>query len=1069
MMGDIHLPRDTYKLQERFLNKLKEEIANVDGKIEENVKIRQQMENVEDTQRLRAERQIEKLTARNMVLQDELERIYTKPSPPLSPAPKMVITEVITKRTKEFSDQQHEKAMQYKYLLAEKQRLQQAQERLREKRLALHRMPTPEEGGHVPRPVSIESAHSNASLMHRAVADMPYTVDRIYQLKEHLHHEYVTKQKPYRGELGIDSYQPWQIDHYVFIRKFVSKFLDDFVNKFVPPDYSYVEQDVRWMMEKTEDGEWQRTAMALAERKAVQLVAEAILLQETRAVMRQTAAEVLHVHGTFKNMTDLLLMREAESISTGAKEGRDSEDPAYNLITKSFFTSQQNRSKFKKDIWSHSQPLQLTTSDAEAEEMDDMDTDVELITYSHLHPADLQKFKAGHFDLPPAKRKKEAVIRYRKREAEFWTGIDPGLFTIELPNVCDGVLCVQPSPDGTYVAMGTANGDVLVYDVRLEPWRLGRIAYNNSRNKEGTVDVSWSLDGTRIVSVHEGGKMQVWGLEGPALGRLELRALQLVPDEQGNMPKQLGLIGTLDVENNDFTFQLGPMAESEVLTENVGPVKGSFYPSFSLFGVQHQVCGVLENGDIMKVNLEILSAADAKQEEEVSYPEAPLIYQPNIYDESHGVNLVGQNLEAELFRQHKHPVMHIGFVDNISRMVTVDDQAYINIWNYDPTFISGFGYFMPEKKYKLDFNKTMYTPSNTDQPKVVFTDSAKSNTKTQAEIARDRNSVQNQLDNMNLGDPWHEEIVPDRNLVTSVYAPKGGVKDSGAMFNIVLRHENTQQLSIYLIRMYKPVKVKCSKLLAVEQTPSGRELVFVLLFPEYPPKEPHMMILILDLMTMKLRDLRRDIYLTTNEHDMLVERPIISFSTTRVLAPTGAEYLFIVMQGRIRCISLTTGNLVLRAEDPKRPSGFTGCLIDEKFLQLSKRTEVTSLCFNGRIYAALHEKALTTVQVLQLNDNNGYEGRRLMWKAYQTWDKFRRVPPEVRVDKVTWLLSDMQHSEVDMRRLILELVDKRVFGIREGVDEEGDAQRAVRDKTEQYNAVLPKIEQLALLDGPHKA
>ena len=41
--------------------------------------------------------------------------------------------------------------------------------------------------------------------------------------------------------------------------------------------------------------------------------------QETRALMRQTAAEVLHVNGTFKNMTDSLMMKEAE-VSTSVRE-----------------------------------------------------------------------------------------------------------------------------------------------------------------------------------------------------------------------------------------------------------------------------------------------------------------------------------------------------------------------------------------------------------------------------------------------------------------------------------------------------------------------------------------------------------------------------------------------------------------------------------------------------------------------------------------------------------------------------------------------------------------------------
>lgn len=47
----------------------------------------------------------------------------------------------------------------------------------------------------------------------------------------------------------------------------------------------------------------------------------------------------------------------------------------------------------------------------------------------------------------------------------------------------------------------------------------------------------------------------------------------------------------------------------------------------------------------------------------------------------------------------------------------------------------------------------------------------------------------------------------------------------------------------------------------------------------------------------------------------------IMFQTTRVLGPTGAEYLFFIFSGLVQCISLTTGNRVLRAENPLKPSG----------------------------------------------------------------------------------------------------------------------------------------------------
>nr|KAG5699247.1 hypothetical protein BaRGS_000449 [Batillaria attramentaria] len=682
-MGDIYLdmPVNRQQIQDRKMAKLQQQIAALENQLKENTALRRQLEGINEAEKERAQHVIDRINSRNMVLKDEIDRIYHHKSPVNSPSPSQLVEDVISHRTKEFSELQHEKALQIKYLMAEKQRLQLAQEQLRQKRLAMHRMPTPEGEVSTRRP-SAHSVHSTTSLLHRTVQTMPNTVDRIWQLKEELRYDYDTRRKPYRGELGVDSYEAWQIEDYVFVRKVVEEIVDDFIAKYIPPDYGYVEGDVRWAMQHTQNKEWVQTSEALSERKAVQLVAEEILLQETRSVMRQAAAEVVHVHGTFKNMTDILMMREAERITTGKEEGREPTEPAYNLITKSYFTQQQNRNKHRRDVWNHSQYLHLSAATrAKREPLEDVGTDVEVISFNHLHPTDLQKFKAGQFDLPNAKRRKQCSITYRKREAEFWTGMEPGLFSLDLASSCGGVQCMRPSPDHTFVAVGTVHGDVLVYDVRVEPWRVVRVIHNAAGADDNTVDISWSLDGTRLISVNQGGSLVAWSMEGPPVNKKELRGLSVQPDDHGNLPKQLGRLAVLDVDNGDFSFQMGPLAESEVLTDKFGPVKGVFFPQLLSFWCT--VCAVLENGDVMKVNLEPLSAADSTGGE-MTFPDAPCIYQPNVYDESHGVNLVGQNLEAELFRQHQVPIIFIGFVDNISRLVTVDEEGYINLWKYDP-------------------------------------------------------------------------------------------------------------------------------------------------------------------------------------------------------------------------------------------------------------------------------------------------------------------------------------------------------------------------------------------------
>jgi hypothetical protein len=70
---------------------------------------------------------------------------------------------------------------------------------------------------------------------------------------------------------------------------------------------------------------------------------------------------------------------------------------------------------------------------------------------------------------------------------------------------------------------------------------------------------------------------------------------------------------------------------------------------------------------------------------------------------------------------------------------------------------------------------------------------------------------------------------------------------------------------------------------------------------------------------------------------------------------------------------------------------------------------------------------------------------------------YQRVPPEMRVDPTTWLLGDILFPEVDMRRLILDLVDEQIFGIRHGQNEQDDADREWQDKVEQYELLQEQV------------
>ncbi|XP_041358099.1 uncharacterized protein LOC121374984 [Gigantopelta aegis] len=1072
---------DKLLLREMKLEKIQRQIRDVELQMNERAHLLDRLDYLNEVEKERTHRIVERVARgrSNFKINQEMDRLKIDEarSYSASPLPPAMMTHLLSHRTKEFSKTQQDTANQIRYLAVERQRLQDARERLREKRYNLLYAPSPvdSEFGEVTLPVtpgesSFRSVRSPDSYVKQQVADMPYAIHRIWKLREDVNRDYHTKLKPYNGELGLESYANSQLGDYVIVRKLVEDFVDDFLLRCIEPGIHHYERDMQSAILKANDEDWETAGEALAERRAVTLVAEELLLEQTHVLTREVVKEVFHIHGTFHNLTDEVFIKTTEEISTGKEGGRRSNDPAFNLITKAYFALQDNRNKHRKEIWNHTQHLHLKTREPTQQPEDEreiIDADVEMINFDHITPSDLRKYDVAALDPPELKQRKERADRFVRRELQYWKGMSAEVFRLTLGVKVKGISVSSVSPDHRFLAVGSVHGDIVVYDTLMEPWRPIRIIQNTSSYDDSVIDIAWSLDSSRLVSINRNGSLQVWSFDGGTVNKSDMRALDIRPDSKGYVPQQLARIVVLDVDQQDFTFQQGQFSEQGTLGGNYGPIKAGFFPSFTFLGTQHCVCVALDNGDMLKCNLEPLTAPSEETDAAVVYSEAPTIFQHNIYDEAHGVNLIGQNLEAELFRQHQNPIIHIGFLDNVNSIVTVDQKGFINKWTYDTTYQSGFGWFYPHKKHRLDMAKTMYSPSSTEKPNILYTDKVKSKKKTRQDFARERKRIQNTLENMRLGDPWHEEFLDDQGLVTRVYMPRGGVSETGAMFHVVIRYQETNQVSTYLTRMYKPVLVKCTKMLKVLQSSSGRELIFLLLFPKYPPKDAHMTVLVLDLITMKLRDVRMDIYLSETEYIQLEQQDIISCAVTRVLGCTGSDYLFILFNGRLRCVSLMTGKLVLRAENVNRPSYFGGCGVDEKLLPLPANSEVSSVCINGKMHAVMYSKKTTTLYVLRLEDDNDYETRRMMWKAFSMWNTDKPpAPTELRTDPVQYDLTDIQHKDVEMRTIFMEMVDRAIASCA-GMDVTVDvrASQRFRDKAQGYCDLEKKVNSRNLLEG----
>lgn len=1103
----VPMPVDRGVLGEKKVEALQRQIERLENdQMKRKELIEKLSKNQDKNQRKHQEKLLEKYNKKN-ILTDEIERIYGDDKGRnfvKSPASPRVLETVMAKRTKEFSMKQQEKELETKYLLKERERLQMARDRIREQRRALlspadssmsepdyhyrsNKMADPHSRMSVRTPrYNDGKEYSVDSYVQNTINTLPETMDRIAQLRQDVQKHYVSYEKPYRGEMGIQTYLPHQMKGYFMVRGIVDDLVNDFLNLQFPEAVPMMEKDAYYATIEQRKRVRQQTLESMSERKAVQLLMEDIILDVTGEMCLEVAQEDRHSTGTIQNMVDLIVMNRAEAVATQNEEGRLSNDKAYNVVTKQYYTSQETRDSRRPDLFYHtgnlslkpeadpqrriklppgvappptvdgkgkklppaktdikgkkdkkvvpgqpppSQPVRLPTPAKIPEEitvvLEREDPDTVVLEYHPIIPVDIRKYDPLPNDLLETKAVKERYNLYSQKEIHYWKQIIPYISELKMPKRVKGISIVSCSPNSKYVAFGSLRGDAMIFDTAYDPWRLIKVMVNENKGDDPIVNLSWTMDCQRVITITHSGSVFVYSMLG-GLKKSNTSRMGLGADDLGVFPQQMGLVLDMDASFKDFTFQEGPLADDGVLTEVHLPTSASFFPSFSFLGVQDSFCVGLESGDILKCDLEFVLNAPGEGDTH-KFVESKRVYNPMLSSKT--LNIIGRGVEGDLFKQHKARIIHFSFIDNINELVSVDEEGFIFIWKYTREWKASVGWFKPVRKFRLSKTKDMYQPAE-GKPKLVFTDGAaampnKKRQRTRQEIAQERKQNMNLILNMNLGDPWHVQF--DGNKLIEVYAPRGVVKDTGAVFHIVIKHIATDQLSSYATRVYKPVKIKYSKM-SVISTAKGDALIFMLLFPSFPPKEPHVTITVFDLKTFELRDFRRDIYLSEAEFTEMSRNDTTFADISRVFGPTGSEYLFICLLGDFKVISLTTGRQVVRMEDPSIRSGYRGCTIRTDELPLEENSQVSVLSTNGKMHAIFHSPNSGTVMYVEFEDENVKATRRQMWKLYDRLEpeKKRLMPAELRVDTLTSDLGDKQHPSVAMRSIVLEMMDKAI-------------------------------------------
>lgn len=811
--------------------------------------------------------------------------------------------------------------------------------------------------------------------------------------------------QPYRGELGIGSYEAWQLEDFYFVRDFVQSWLDEILDYVVCQPFSSNRDGFKESVnEMQEQLDLEETQICYA--SAMQGVQDDILDEVCNDLAIEAVSVSLAIHYQAQKTISNMILK-------GILPAEVLEDNMESLLSYTYIQTKKERSKQNK-VWHHSQKLvYISDEGTEIPEAEEDAFDGNLLSLEGIIP----------YDNIPDHMFSENFLTYRDSESLFWSGFSDPIYTmLPLPKRYKGISCTALSSDHSLLALGAVQGDLAVWDLSIYPPRVLKGCKRNST----VISMEWSLDSTQILTLDKHGTIQIWSMLNSNHSIFDVKGFEPIEEDLGY--KSTELKSVISLEPHDLLFTEGNLVSMN--EDVVMPTTITFYPSFSFLGHQDSIMVGLADGNVLKLNL------------------GTSRFQQHVH------NKVGKGIKAELFQVHKHPVQCITFVNNDSLMITIDTQGNVHLWENKDKSQSGFGWYTPMASFRLDSTEKTYEPVEGSTEKVEFVDTVKGTGKikelNRIDMIEKRKQTQTFINSLHLGRPWKTEEVGEK-MVNHVYAPRN-VPQSGATFHSVTYYKDTKVLSRYATLLYQPIRVECTSILSCEMNSLGNKLVVSLLFGHVPPKAPHVRFVTLEIPAMKISRNVIEVVLTEEEYKECKERRSCGFDLTKVIDATGSEYIIANVCGTIGGFSMTTGNLIMASGE----RDWIGCDLgkNQPAIFSTPRVKVASqasvLCV--LFYAPKQNMAI----LLHLRDKNTSIVRQQVWQDWQRLKGGREIAVQQTWRKKQWAVDGefALNLKCTMESLVLELVDAAVWES-EGIDSKfNSASQSLK------NRVLPFVRRL---------
>ena len=705
-------------------------------------------------------------------------------------------------------------------------------------------------------------------------------------------------------------------------------------------------------------------------------------------------------------------------------------------IDDSFVNMKQNREHFKEGLWYHTltsikgdKPVAPPAPQAPAPPTKkvefqappppvDSEGDLILISSENVK----SKLDSAFGD-------SEIMKQHAANESVLWKTYQVTVPEVTIPpKRSKGVNVACLSKDHKMLALGSYQGDILVYDVTSE-FTLVSSVISHGKNNSYIVALQWSLDRSRLVSLSSEGCVIVWSASyTPHVSKSDINSLGF--SDSIYTSQQLTALCVLESSKADF--KLKDVSFSNGASSSYVPSLIQFHPTLSSAASQDSIVVAMKNGIIMKCNLSNNFAARFTNTLIPGFRKdlapAPIVLgQPPIATQK--VLKIGQDVTVEVFRFHRCELVELCFAKNCEDMISLDLNLNLCQWKHKAEHLNSFGWFVPFKKYQLAFVEEILTSLDDDE--VIFEDvsalrKGAKKTKSKKVVEQERKRALRELDDLDVKNrkPWYTDEFPDKlekvkkkkplKNITRIYSPPedlmSGTSAEGMKFAVVTVKKDNGTLLKYAFRTYQSSNSSAVNLLQSHVAPSGERIYFMVLYNEHLPRtRRHVSIIELDLETMQLGNIGPiQVDISSQEYEECKDGGYTYFSLSRVDHGAGTEYICSNIVGNLYVHSLLTGRIVIRKPFQRNTENErTEYQLPPQVKRISQQSRLLYIKPDGDdsylfVFPLLTDQSYAAGKVIKITDSSVEKERRSVQSTYKALSAYKRQNAGSDVKEVGW-------------------------------------------------------------------